>query len=131
MQQGLQKSLLHRSRNNTGAYGEALAVTFLQHNHFHVLERNYRAGHGEIDIIALDTNTLVFVEVKTRASLAYGTPEGAISSQKLREVIRTGFMYKSRHPELPASLRVDVIAIVLTKPNGSVLSLKHFQNITL
>ncbi|MCL4200654.1 YraN family protein [Patescibacteria group bacterium] len=128
---GLQKSPPHRPRNNTGAYGEQLAVFFLQHHHFRILERNYRAGHGEIDIIAVWRDTLVFVEVKTRISFSFGRPEDAISRRKLREITQTAWMYKNRHPELPSSLRIDVIAIVLSSAGGSVVSLRHIPNITL
>lgn len=131
MPPGLQKSPPHRPRNNTGAYGEQLAVTFLQNNHFRILERNFRAGHGEIDIIAVLRDTLVFVEVKTRVSLSYGSPEGSVSRRKLHEITQTAWMYKNRHPELPASLRIDVIAIVLSSVGGDVVSLRHIPNITL
>ena len=128
---GLQKSPPHRPRNNTGAYGEQLAVSYLQHHHFRILERNYRACHGEIDIIAVWRDTLVFVEVKTRISFSYGRPEDAISRRKLQEITRTALMYKHGHPELPESLRIDVIAIVLASSGGEVISFEHIPNITL
>jgi len=78
------------------------------------LERNFKKRYSEIDIVALEENTLVFVEVKTRLSDQYGSPEEAVTPWKLRQIAKAGQFYKLIHPELPDLLRVDVVAVELT-----------------
>ncbi len=119
-----------RSKSKTGTLGESLAASYLSSHHFHILEHNYRAGYGEIDIIAKEGNTLVFVEVKTRANTLYGAPEDSVSPQKLFTVTQTAQMYMQSHPKSYASIRIDVIAIMLKLADNSVVSLKHFRNVS-
>ena len=82
------------------------------------MERNFRVKGGEIDIIAQEKNTLVFVEVKARQDDSFGQPEEAINPQKIATIARVGEYYASCHPELPQELRVDVLAI--NKENGQI-----------
>ncbi len=119
---------LHRSK--VGYVGEGIAANFLRKKGYRILERNFKARYGEIDIIAIDKDTLVFVEVKTRTGTQFGTPEEAITPWKLREVAKTAEFYASLHPELPQGLRIDVVGIVLG-PNDEVLSLQHTPNVML
>jgi len=126
----LLKQNLPQSKNKTGAIGESIAVAYLIHHKFQILERNFKIRYGEIDIVALDKSTLVFVEVKTRRNDVYGSPESSVNSYKLREVIRTGYLYAARHPEYPKSLRVDVIAILLHPTDNSLISLRYIKNVT-
>lgn len=130
MQQRSKNSFLPRLKSNTGILGESIAVSYLLSHSFRILERNFKAHYGEIDIVAQDKDTLVFVEVKTRCNDIYGSPESAITQKKLHDVIRTGYLYVQHHPEAPKALRVDVIAIVLNSVDGSVRSLRHIQNVT-
>lgn len=80
--------------------GEEKAKRLLQQNNYKILERNFKSRYGEIDLIAIDKDTLVFVEVKTRFSIDYGKPEEAITKRKLRLVARTGEYYKLTHQNL-------------------------------
>src|SRR5688572_24918000 len=116
-------------RQQLGRLGEELATQFLIKSGFRIIARNFKARYGEIDIIAVQNDTLVFVEVKTRTSFLFGYPEEAITPRKLKEVIRTGQLYVSLHNNLPSQLRIDVLAIVLTDA-GKVESIKQIPNVT-
>ncbi len=101
--------LLHRQ--SLGKLGEDTATDYLRKEGYRVLQRNFKARYGEIDIICVKDDILVFVEVKTRIGEAFGTPEEAVTSRKLAEVIKTAEYYKLVHKELPESMRIDVIGI--------------------
>jgi putative endonuclease len=101
------------SRKDTGALGEKLARDFLKKKGYHILETNYRCPRGEIDIIARQKDCLVFIEVRTKTSLAFGTPEESITYTKMKHLESTAHYYRQSHAQLPASWRIDVIAIEL------------------
>jgi len=73
-------------KNSLGKVGEEKAVQFLKENKFKILERNYRTPFGEIDIIAQKSETLYFVEVKTRSSILFGRGSEAIGETKIRHI---------------------------------------------
>ena len=104
-----------RVANPTGKLGEDLACEFLKKQGYKILERNFRKGYGEIDIIAIDHGVLVFVEVKTRTSQNYGTPFEAIGYYKMQTLIRGAQFYKTLHPNLPDQLRIDAVSVALEK----------------
>lgn len=118
--------------NPTAVTGEDQAVLYLEKQNYQIIERNFRRGYGEIDIIALDRSvnpkTLCFIEVKTRKSNFYGTPLEAITISKLKTMTKTAKLYKLLHPFLPESMRLDAISIVLSAEN-QLLNLEHLQNI--
>ncbi len=94
-----------------GQAGEDRAARFLAKQGYKILERNYRAPYGEIDLIALHKGEVVFVEVKTRTSDAYGAPELAVNPRKQQRMIKAalGYIkYKKLH-QVPC--RFDVVAI--------------------
>jgi len=98
-------------RKLLGREGEDRAAKFLAKRGYRILERNYRTRSGEIDLIALDRGVVVFVEVKTRTSNAFGAPELAVTPQKQRRMLKAalGYMkYKKLH-QVPC--RFDVVAI--------------------
>ena len=111
-------NVLPQDRHQIGQRGETLAANFLQKQGYQILERNFRIKGGEIDIIAQEKNTLVFVEVKARQDDSFGQPEEAINPQKIATIVRTGEYYASCHPELPQELRLDVLAI--DEENGQI-----------
>ena len=117
------------SNQSLGKLGEKIAANYLLKNGYKILERNFKARYGEIDIVARDRNILVFVEVKTRNDDQFGTPEEAVTRKKLREVIKTAQFYKLSHTNEPDELRIDVIAIQLT--GSKTTYFKHIQNVTL
>ena len=96
-----------------GKFGEDLATRYLQKQGYSIIERNFKARYGELDIIAVVKDILVFVEVKTRIGSAFGKPEEAVTPWKLKEVIKTAEYYVLLHPELSKSIRIDVIGIEL------------------
>lgn len=115
--------------NPVAVLGENYAVTFLQKKGYKIIDRNYRKRYGEIDIIGLKNNTLVFFEVKTRKSSQYGTALEAITPWKLRELKRMAEFYSLTHPRLPQCLRIDAIGIYLNIEN-KVSTIEHVENIT-
>ncbi len=112
-----------------GRLGEDIAVKYLQRSGYTILARNFKARYGELDIIALHNNTLIFVEVKTRIGNAFGTPEEAVTPRKLAEVVQTAQFYKNTHDDLPDAMRVDVIGIQLDR-NNNVTYFNHLTSVT-
>lgn len=110
--------------------GEDAACNYLKNKGYKILERNFRKGYGEIDIIATYNRQLVFVEVKTRSSNSFGTPFDAIPEKKLRTLIKGAQFYRFvLHPELSDDMRIDAIGVMLK--NGKVMSIEHIEGITL
>jgi putative endonuclease len=108
-------NILYQMKKNhfeTGNIGENLAVEFLQKNGFNILERNWRSKHLEIDIIASKNHQLIFVEVKTRRSLAFGYPEESINKIKMKRLRLAASVYQFKHPQF-RSIQFNVIAIVM------------------
>ena len=99
------------SVENTGAFGERIAAGYLTRKGYRILETGYRPRYGEIDIIARDGDTMVFVEVKTRTTAQYGTPEDAVNAGKIRRLLRAVQSYVAAHPV--GDYRIDVVAIDL------------------
>ena len=108
-----------------GERGENMAAKFLTQAGYRILQRNYRCGVGEIDIVARQGRTLVFVEVKTRAD-AESRPEDQVNTEKQHQITKAASLYLNRfgHPQPPA--RFDVIAIVW--PEGREPQIEHHQD---
>ena len=111
-----------RGKRHYGELGEAFAEKYLDSKGYKILKKNFRSGAGEIDIVAQDADTLVFVEVKTRWSSRYGAPEEAVTARKLQKIKKVGEYYSLIHPTLPKKLRIDVVAIEVQE--GKVTSCK-------
>ena len=107
-----------------GKRGEDLAVNYLINKGYQILERNWRSGHKEIDIIALDGNTLVAVEVKTRQSNTYGEPDIAVGVMKQKMLIWAAEAYV-RYKNLDVEIRFDIISIVMTNTE---IHLEHLED---
>lgn len=107
-----------------GAKGELIAKTYLVSKGFKILETNYRNNIGEIDIIALDKNILVFIEVKTRTNINYGYPFEAVNSRKQRKIINCSYVYIKNKMLTDYQLRYDIIEVFLT-PN---IRINHIPN---
>jgi len=116
-------------KKEEGALGEKIAAEYLKKQGFKIIDRNFRIRGGEIDLIAIDIDTLVFIEVKTRRSGEFGTPLEAISYWKMKALIKTAEFYKVTHPHLPESMRIDAVAIILENDN-SVASIELVKNIS-
>ena len=98
-------------RKLLGRSGEDRAADYLADRGYTILERNYEAPYGEIDLIALDQGTLVFVEVKTRTTSAYGAPELAVNPRKQEHMVKAalGYLKFKKLHQMPC--RFDVVAI--------------------
>lgn len=115
---------------NIGRIGESVATTYLKKNGYTILKRNFKARYGELDIVCSKDDTLIFVEVKTRMDESYGLPEESVTPRKLREVVKTAQYFQALNPNLPDSLRIDVIGIILFDDNTPKY-FNHIENVTL
>lgn len=114
-----------------GRVGEEIAKKFLLEKGFEIIEQNYSIDMGEIDIIALDNNWLVFVEVKLKVGDRFGTPEEMISKGKIWQIKRVAEMWLLNNEKMRRKYpqqRIDAVCIV-TDTDYNVLSLKYYDNI--
>lgn len=112
-----------------GSFGETKAIDFLKNHGYRVIERNFKKPQGDIDIVAIENNTLVFIEVKTRKGDEFGFGEDAITHWKKRSLIRSAEYYKLLHTNLPDSMRIDMVSVRLTSDN-QVSDIQLYKNIT-
>ncbi len=105
---------MSNNRQQTGKTGEDHAASFLQEKGFTILERNYRQKCGEIDIVAQDGKTLVFVEVKTRKTISFGSPFEAVTRNKQQQIARTAQDYICRKKLTNSPARFDVVGVLLS-----------------
>lgn len=119
-----------RQRQRVGAAGEAAARRYLESAGHRVAELNFRCPYGEIDLITLSGNTVVFVEVRTRTSRSFGTPAQSITAAKLARLEKTALFYmKSRYGrEVPC--RFDLIAVQMERGSLALIDLRHYRGIT-
>lgn len=115
--------------NPIAVRGEDIATDFLKKKGYKILERNFRKGYGEIDIIAVKDKTLVFIEVKTRTTDKFGTPLESISYYKLKTLIKTAEFYKSLNSKLPDLMRIDAVSVILDS-NNNLIAIEHAENIS-
>lgn len=118
-----------RISNPTAQKGEQIACDYLSKKGYRIIDRNFRRGYGEIDIIAVKDSVLVFIEVKTRSTNKFGTPLEQIAFYKIRSLIKTAEFYKTLNPKLPDSLRIDAVSVMLDNL-GNTVSIEHIENIT-
>ena len=110
-----------------GKKGESVAVRYLKKLGYKMVERNYRSKAGEIDIIAREKKTLVFVEVKTRSNDRFGYPEAAVTPKKRAHLLDAAQAFMQTLPDTEYDWRIDVIAI--RKQGSSKLAeIVHFEN---
>ena len=117
------------AHNELGAWGEEQAAAFLQHKGYDIVERDWKWGHRDLDIVALDGDVVVFVEVKTRRNRLFGEPEEAVDYRKLqnlRQVIN--YYVKAKH--IRRTFRLDVITVVGT-PDGAPPEITHIEDIQM
>ncbi len=111
-----------------GKIGERIAADYLKKSGYKILETNFRySKFSEIDIIAKEKNTLVFVEVKTRTSIRCGHPFEAVSKKKLEHIWQTALYYIQQTKEQYKNFRIDIISI-LTPENPKI---EHLKNVSL
>lgn len=96
-----------------GKLGENIATEYLKKKNYRIVERNFECKQGEIDIIAIDKNEVVFIEVKTRSNEQYGKPVEAVTEYKKKHLIKAikYYIYKNKIEE--AFIRIDVIEVYI------------------
>ena len=97
-----------------GSHGEEIAASYLESIGFEVLERNWRCPEGELDIVAYEAaeRALVFVEVKTRSGMAFGTPLEAITHRKATKLYRLAWLWQKQRRRRASRLRVDGVGVL-------------------
>jgi len=99
------------TRRDTGILGEKLAKDYLKKRGYHILETNYRCP----DIVARHRDCLVFIEVRTKRSLRFGSPEESITPTKRERLKTAAARYRQAHRNLPPSWRIDMVAVELDR----------------
>lgn len=99
----------------TGDYGEQLALLYLEARGYRLLEKNWRYGRKELDLVLQEGVTIVFVEVKTRATDVYGTPAEAVTAQKRRNLLLAAQAYLQHNGLLDVPARFDVVEVLLPR----------------
>lgn len=112
---------MSKHRIELGKSGEEIAASCLVNKGFTIVQRNYRCPSGEIDIVARDGETLVFIEVKTRLAESFGHPLEAVSTRKQQQVCRAALHYLSRNNLMEAQSRFDVIALLGGTENPEII----------
>jgi putative endonuclease len=108
-----------------GEQGEALAVRRLRKSGYKIIETNYRTRLGEIDIIAKDKDTIVFVEVKSRRSVYFGNPKQAVTLQKQKKISMVALYYLKSTGQSTAKARFDVVTVVSNQDKTQVEIIKN------
>lgn len=111
--------------NDTGRLGENIAADFLERKGFRIIERNWREGHRDLDIVAIDADNLVIVEVKTRRNNDFIEPELAVDERKIRNISIAASKYvKYRNIDMP--VRFDIVAV--TGAGGKDCKINHIED---
>ncbi len=107
-----------------GNQGEKLAKKFLDKKGLQIIESQFTTPFGEIDLVAIDGDEVVFVEVKTRQTTSYGYPEEAITKTKIRHMIHSAQHYLSKKHWEEKSYRFDIVSILVLKEKTDIQYLK-------
>jgi putative endonuclease len=118
---------LMTSRREFGLWGENIAANYLRKNGYEIVDRNVYTKYGEIDLVVGQGDCIVFVEVKTRSSTAFGLPEEAITEQKQVHLLESAQAYLQMHPKLSGDWRIDVIAVQRFSQDQEP-EIVHFEN---
>ena len=116
------------AQNELGKWGEDIAADYLKKKGYEIIERDWKSGHHDLDIVAKDGNTLVIVEVKTRRNRLFGNPEEAIDYKK-RMSLQSAINHYVKSHRTGRDIRFDIISIVGTI--GSTPEIEHIKDVTL
>jgi putative endonuclease len=108
-----------------GFRGERIAERWLARKGWRVIQRRFRDGHRDLDLIAERSGTIAFVEVKARSGEAFGTPMEAVDWRKRRELVRSARMWISLHGQPGESYRFDVIGVLMARER---IMVRHVEN---
>lgn len=110
--------------NNLGKKGEIAALAYLLQNNYQMINCNWRCRNYEVDIIARQDDTIIFIEVKTRSSSFWGYPEEAISKRRIKRLVEAADYYIKAN-DITSDVRFDVIAIIMKNDTPEIL---HFED---
>ncbi len=113
------------SSHKLGKTGEKASLRFLENKNFRIVEQGFRFYKGEIDIIAYDHKTLVFLEVKTRRSHKFGFPEDALTTSKQNQLRKVALGYCTLHKIQDVECRFDVLSLTYEKKGHSISHIKN------
>jgi len=116
-----------RAKDALGQRGETIAAEYLVARGLTILDTNWRCPQGEIDLVALDGDELVFVEVKTRSSVAFGHPLEAITVAKLARLRRLAAAWCEAHPGRHDTVRIDALAVIA--PAAGEVTVEHLARV--
>ena len=114
-------------RSKLGSAGEEIARRHLEERGYALREANYRCPWGEVDLVMEQAETVVFVEVRTKRSSAFGTPEESVTAAKRRRLSATAFHYLQEQ-ELDVPFRIDLVAVAMNA-RGVVERVTHLENV--
>ncbi len=120
-----QKEKMVDTRKKLGDRGEKIAAKFLRKQGYRIIEKNYHSRLGEIDIVAKENESIVFVEVKTRCSTDFGLPEEALSYDKRRRLSKLALGYLAHRRIKDTNCRFDVVSILMD--TNKVRKVKHIE----
>jgi putative endonuclease len=112
-------------KKDKGKIGEDIAVKFLSRKGYKILKRNYRYGHGEIDIIAMDKDVLIFVEVRVKFSDKFGSPEDSVTIKKREQLKKIASAFIQMNEVNFSECRFDVIGITFKEGK---FNINHIEN---
>lgn len=111
--------------NDTGRWGELKAAEYLERKGFRIIERNWRDGHRDLDLVAIDADNLVIIEVKTRRNNDLMEPETAVDARKIRNLSHAAARYvRCKNVEMP--VRFDIVTV--TGTNSDNCKINHIEN---
>ncbi len=125
---GLSEENADRKRERLGLRGEKAAARFLKQKGYRIIDHGHRQRRGEIDLIAVERDCIVFVEVKTWHSDAQADPSEAVDHRKQERLTRAALIYLKQHRLLNQAARFDVIAVVWPAEASQPTSIRHFEN---
>lgn len=115
-------------RKKIGSEAERAVQRYLENKGYVHRESNWRHGRGELDLVMMDGDELVFVEVKARRSETAGRAEEGVNRKQAGMLLRTGEMYSLSHPDIEGRIwRIDLVAVTLGY-NGDIEDLTHYEN---
>ena len=117
------------AHNELGKWGEELAAKYLEGQGYEILERDWKSGHRDLDIIAQHNGQVVFVEVKTRRNRVFAEPEDAVDYRKLQN-LRQAINYYVKSRRINRDFRLDVITVVGT-PEGGSPEITHIEDVPM
>jgi len=116
---------VYKQNLHLGKKGEDIAAGFLTQSGYKILARNYKSKLGEVDIVALDKDTVCFIEVKTRRTDRYGLPAEAVSSTKQRQISKTALVFLKENSLLEKKARFDVVSVICAPESSQCDLLKN------